>query len=76
MRVWITGSEKDIDEATKATVAERYEREDEIKLLRRAIVALSNGEPLPNEFVEYSDFVERVVSERKKLKRVKSDAKR
>ena len=72
----VAGSEQTIDQATKETVHSRYELQDEIKLLRRAIVALSNGEPLPNEFVEYSDFVERVVSERKKLKRVKSDAKR
>jgi len=43
----VAGSEQTIDQATKETVNSRYELQDEIKLLRRAIVALSNGDPLP-----------------------------
>jgi hypothetical protein len=50
-------------------VNSRYELQDEIKLLRRAIVALSNGDPLPPDFVHYNDFVERVVSKHRGLKR-------
>lgn len=68
IRIQVTGSKEAVDEATKATVAEKYDLEDELKLLRRAIVALSKGEPLPSDFVQYNDFVERVVKERRKLK--------
>ena len=68
MRIQVTGSKEAVDEATKATIAEKYDLEDELKLLRRAIVALSKGESLPSEFVQYNDFVERVVKERRKLK--------
>jgi len=65
----VVGSEQAVDQATKETVHSRYELQDEIKLLRRAIVALSNGDPLPPEFVHYNDFVERVVSKHRGLKR-------
>jgi hypothetical protein len=65
----VVGSEQTVDQATKETVNSRYELQDEIKLLRRAIVALSNGDPLPPDFVHYNDFVERVVSKHRGLKR-------
>ena len=64
----VSGSEQTIDQATKATVRDRYSLEDEVKMLRRAVVALSKGEPLPGEFVEYNDFVEQVLGENKELK--------
>jgi hypothetical protein len=65
----VSGSKQAVDQATKGTVGSRYELQDEIKLLRRAVMALSEEKPLPEEFVQYNDFVERVVSERGKLKR-------
>lgn len=65
----VVGDTTRVDKATKRTVREQYDLEDEIKLLRRAIVALSKGEPLPQEFVHYNDFVERVVEHRRRLKR-------
>lgn len=64
----VSGSEQAIDQVTKATIQGRYSLEDEIKVLRKAVVALSRGEPLPGEFVEYNDFVEQVLGENKELK--------
>jgi hypothetical protein len=64
----VSGSEQAIDQVTKATIQGRYSLEDEIKVLRKAVVALSRGEPLPSEFVEYNDFVEQVLGENKELK--------
>jgi|LFRM01.2.fsa_nt_gb hypothetical protein len=64
----IIGNEAKVDQATKRTIGTLYPPEDEIKLLRRAIVALANGEPLPDEFIAYNDFVERIVAKRRRLK--------
>ena len=64
----VSGSEQAIDQVTKATIQGRYSLEDEVKMLRKAVVALARGEPLPGEFVEYNDFVEQVLGENKELK--------
>ena len=64
----IIGNEAKVDQATKRTIGTLYPPEDEIKLLRRAIVALANGEPLPDEFIADNDFVERIVAKRRRLK--------
>ena len=42
----VAGSGQAVDQATKETVRSRYDLEDEVKLLRRAIIALANGDPL------------------------------
>ena len=40
-----------------------YSVDDELALHRKANMALSNGEELPAEFVEYNAFVERIKAE-------------
>lgn len=74
MKIRISGTNEQVDQATKASIQQRYSIEDEVKILRRAILALSNGEQLPIEFIEYNDFVERVVAKRKTLKNVMQDS--
>lgn len=61
---------KEIDKTTKDTIRNNYELEDEIKLLRRAIVTLANAldVKLPSEFMKYNTLVETLVSNGKKNK--------
>lgn len=64
----IGGTEEQVDQSTKESIRRKYSTEDEIKLLRRAIAALANGDPLPGDFIVYNGFVERVVGKRRLLK--------
>ncbi len=71
----ISGDAAEVDHATNVSISRKYPIEDEIKLLRRALVAVAKGEALPEEFVAYHDFVERVVDKRRQVKRLaKEDA--
>lgn len=70
----ISGDSVKVDKATQQTIHSKYSVQDELKLLRRAIVALASQEKLPPEFLEYTNFVEQVVNNRRKLKQPKQGA--
>lgn len=65
----ISAKAEEVDQVTNLSIAKRYPMEDEIKLLRRAVFELAKGRPLPDDFVTYYNFVERVVTKRRKLKK-------
>lgn len=46
-------------------IREKYSADDEYALHRKAFMALHNGEPLSDEFVEYNKFVEAIKTEEK-----------
>lgn len=46
-------------------IREKYSADDEYALHRKAFMALHNGEPLSDEFIEYNKFVEAIKTEEK-----------
>lgn len=64
----VSGGSVQVDKATQQTIHSRYSMQDELKLLRRAVMALANQEDLPKEFRDYTNLVGKVVSNRKKIK--------
>jgi hypothetical protein len=64
----ISGDSAQVDKATQQTIHSKYSIQDELKLLRRAVMALASKEDLPIEFLDYNSFVEKVVNNRKKVK--------
>ena len=64
----VSGDSAQVDKATQQTIHSKYSVQDELKLLRRAVMALATHEDLPQEFLDYTNFVEKVVSNRKKIK--------
>lgn len=70
----VGGDSVKVDKATQQTIHSKYSVQDELKLLRRAVVALASQEKLPPEFLEYTNFVEQVVNNRRKLKKKGSEA--
>jgi hypothetical protein len=65
-----------VDENTKATIKTQYDLEDEIKLLRRTIMAIATqlDVKLPKEFLDYNIKVEDAVSQSKNRKsRIKTN---
>lgn len=61
---------REIDNQTKSTIKQNYEIEDELKLLRRAIVKIAETLQidLGEEFTNYNNLVETLVMANKKRK--------
>ena len=56
---------KEVEEKRKSIdvlkkINEEYDRNEEIKLLNKAIIALSKGEDLPKEYLEYRSYIDEV----------------
>lgn len=53
------------DQRVVNRIREKYSADDEYALHRKAFMALHNGEPLSDEFIEYNKFVEAIKTEEK-----------
>jgi len=69
-KVTITKKPEELDNEAKAKIREKYELEDELKILRQTIFALITKKDPPHEFLEYYDFIEEIITRNKKYKMV------
>jgi hypothetical protein len=64
----IKGSKTEVDVITKNLIKNQYSIEDEISILRRTLEAIINNKPIPNDFDIWSNFVNNIIEENKKIK--------
>lgn len=66
-------SDSEIDAETEKSIADRYPYSEEQKMRRLAMNAIANGQPVPEEYTEYNNYVNQRVSAGKARKQQSAD---